>query len=62
MILKILHFSCFHDCIDFFDDILFVVIIIIMILLLLLLIFILEKEKDKVETMGGTKGSPPKFL
>jgi hypothetical protein len=31
-------------------------------ILLLLFIIIFEKEKDKVETMGGTGGSPPKFL
>jgi hypothetical protein len=32
MILKISHFSCFHDCIDYFNDISFIFIIIIMIL------------------------------
>ncbi len=52
MILKISHFSCFHDCIDYLNDIKFTLIIIIIILLLLFIIIIFEKEKDKVKKVG----------
>jgi hypothetical protein len=40
MILKISHFSCFHDCIDYFNDALFIFNIIMMILFLLFIIII----------------------
>ena len=52
MILKIPHFSCFHDCIDYFNDISFIILIIIIILLFLLFIIIIiifGKAKDKVK-------------
>ncbi len=58
MISKISLFSCFHDCIDFLN----VILLLLLLLLLLLFISISEKQKDKVETMGGMGGSPPKFL
>ena len=59
MILKISHFTTFHDCLDYFNDLLFIYYYYYYDIIIIY--YYLEKEKEKREAMGGTGGSPPKF-